>query len=69
MKEYLIQDADHLLTMDDARQEMQGADILIRDGVIAQVGYGLETSGEVIRATGCVVTPGLVNTHHHLYKR
>ena len=68
MKEYLIQDADHLLTMDDARQEMQGADILIRDGVIAQVGHGLETSGEVIRATGCVVTPGLVNTHHHLYQ-
>ncbi|KNX43354.1 8-oxoguanine deaminase [Roseovarius tolerans] len=68
MKEYLIQDADHLLTMDDARQELQGADILIRDGVIVQVGHGLETSGEVIRATGCVVTPGLVNTHHHLYQ-
>ena len=68
MKEYLIQDADHLLTMDDARQELQGADILIRDGVIAQVGHRLETSGEVIRATGCVVTPGLVNTHHHLYQ-
>ena len=68
MKEYLIQHADHLLTMDDARQEMQGADILIRDGVIVQVGHGLETSGEVIRATGCVVTPGLVNTHHHLYQ-
>jgi cytosine/adenosine deaminase-related metal-dependent hydrolase len=68
MKEYLIKDADHLLTMDDARQEMQGADVLIRDGVIVQVGQGLETSGEVIRATGCVVTPGLVNTHHHLYQ-
>lgn len=68
MKEYLIQDADHLLTMDDARQEMQGADILIRDGVIARVGHGLKTSGELIRAAGCVVTPGLVNTHHHLYQ-
>jgi cytosine/adenosine deaminase-related metal-dependent hydrolase len=68
MKEYLIQDADHLLTMDDARQELQGADILIRDGVIAQIGHRLENSGEVIRATGCVVTPGLVNTHHHLYQ-
>jgi cytosine/adenosine deaminase-related metal-dependent hydrolase len=68
MKEYLIQDADYLLTVDDARQEMQGADILIRDGVIVLVGHGLETSGEVIRATGCVVTPGLVNTHHHLYQ-
>src|SRR6056297_678836 len=68
MKEYLIQDADHLLTMNDARQEMQGADVLIRDGVIVQVGHGLETSGEVISAKGCVVTPGLVNTHHHLFQ-
>jgi len=68
MAEYLIQAADYLITMDDARQEMQGADVLIRDGVIVQVGHGLETSGEVIRATGCVVTPGLVNTHHHLFQ-
>ena len=48
---------------------LAGADILIRDGVIVDVGQGLETSsGEVVQATGCVVTPGLVNTHHHLYQ-
>ena len=39
-----------------------------RDGVIAAVGQGLATTGEVLLATGCVVTPGLVNTHHHLYQ-
>ena len=37
-------------------------------GVIAAVGVGLQTRGEVLRAAGCVVTPGLVNTHHHLYQ-
>ena len=68
MPEILIRNADHILTMDDSRAELRGADILIRDGVIAEVGQGLSTSGEVIAAAGCVVTPGLVNTHHHLYQ-
>ncbi|SLN31512.1 8-oxoguanine deaminase [Falsiruegeria litorea R37] len=68
MHEFLIKDADVILTMDDQRQELSGADILVRDGVIAQIGQGLETSGETVLAKGCVVTPGLVNTHHHLYQ-
>jgi cytosine/adenosine deaminase-related metal-dependent hydrolase len=66
--EILIRNADHLLTMDDDGTELSGTDILIRDGVIAAVGPGLSTSGEVVEARGCVVTPGLVNTHHHLYQ-
>ena len=66
--ETLIRGADTVLTMDDARRELTGADVLIRDGVIAAVGQGLQSDGEVIHAAGCVVTPGLVNTHHHLYQ-
>ena len=68
MSETLIQNADTILTMDDARHELNGADVLIRDGEIAEVGQGLTTTGDVINAQGCVVTPGLVNTHHHLYQ-
>jgi cytosine/adenosine deaminase-related metal-dependent hydrolase len=68
MSEILIRDADTILTMDDAGQELARADILIRDGVIAAVGQGLATRGETLSAQGCVVTPGLVNTHHHLYQ-
>jgi cytosine/adenosine deaminase-related metal-dependent hydrolase len=64
----LVRNADHILTMDDTRRELAGADILIRDGAIAEVGQGLSCEGEVIDAAGCVVTPGLVNTHHHLYQ-
>jgi cytosine/adenosine deaminase-related metal-dependent hydrolase len=41
---------------------------LLRDGVIAEIGQGLRTEGEIVEAKGCVVTPGLVNTHHHLYQ-
>ncbi|WP_170577345.1 8-oxoguanine deaminase [Ruegeria arenilitoris] len=68
MTEILIKNADTILTMDDTRRELSGADILIRGGQIDQIGHGLQTTGEVHDATGCVVTPGLVNTHHHLYQ-
>jgi len=68
MTETLIRNAESILTMDDDRRELAGADLLIRDGAIAAVGSNLETSGEVVEAAGCVVTPGLVNTHHHLYQ-
>ncbi len=68
MTDTLIKNADFILTMNDDRQELNGADILIRDGVIAELGQGLTTTGDVHDAKGCVVTPGLVNTHHHLYQ-
>jgi cytosine/adenosine deaminase-related metal-dependent hydrolase len=68
MAETLIRNADVVVTMDDARREWRGADILIRDGVIAAVGPDLATTGAVVEAAGCVVTPGLINTHHHLYQ-
>lgn len=68
MTEFLIKNADAVLTMDDQRRELHGADIRLTNGVIAEIGYGLETAGEIVVATGCIVTPGLVNTHHHLYQ-
>ena len=65
----LIHNADSILTMDDQRRELSGADILIRDGAIVDLGQGLHAdAAEVVDASGCVVTPGLVNTHHHLYQ-
>ncbi|KAJ31970.1 8-oxoguanine deaminase [Sulfitobacter pontiacus] len=68
MTELLIRNADYLLTMDETRRELVSADVLLRDGVVAAMGQNLTTEGEVIEASGCVVTPGLVNTHHHLYQ-
>jgi cytosine/adenosine deaminase-related metal-dependent hydrolase len=67
-EEILIRHADRVVTMDAQRRELAGADVLIRGGVIAAVGQGLTTTGRVVEARGCVVTPGLVNTHHHLYQ-
>jgi cytosine/adenosine deaminase-related metal-dependent hydrolase len=63
-----IRGASWLVTMDDARRELQGADILIEGGAIVAVGEELAADVPSIDASGCVVTPGLVNTHHHLYQ-
>ena len=67
-KGILIRKADFVVTMDAGRRELAGADVLLRGGVVAAVGHGLACDGEVIEARGCVVTPGLVNTHHHLFQ-
>ena len=66
--ETLIQNARVILTMDDARRELAGNDILLRGGAIADIGPSLHSDGTRIDATGCVLTPGLVNTHHHLFQ-
>ena len=42
------------------------ADILVRDGKIAQVGENLSSLGEVIDAAGLCAIPGLVDMHVHL---
>ena len=69
MKDLLIRNADVVVTMNATRDELSGADVHVRDGVILAIGPGLAAPGaEVIDARGCVVTPGLVNTHHHLYQ-
>ncbi len=69
MADLLIRHADFILTMDDKRRELMSADIKIAGGVITDIGQGLPADGcTVLDATGTVVTPGLVNTHHHLYQ-
>ncbi|NVO27157.1 8-oxoguanine deaminase [Donghicola sp. C2-DW-16] len=69
MSDLLIQNIDTLITMDDDRRELTGVDIRVRGGVITEIGQGLAVNGaETLNAQGCVVSPGLVNTHHHLYQ-
>ena len=68
MQEILIEKAMTVITMDDERRVLTDADVLIRGGQIAAVGQGLTTTGERVSGRGSVVTPGLVNTHHHLYQ-
>src|ERR1700734_2693082 len=68
--ELLIKGGD-IVTMDPAVGDLRDGDVLVRDGVIAEVGAGLETSvadAEVIEAKGRLVIPGLVDTHRHVWQ-
>jgi 8-oxoguanine deaminase len=47
----------------------RSADLRAVGGRVASHGSGLAEPGdEVLDATGCVVVPGLVNAHHHLFQ-
>jgi len=66
----LIKGARLLVTMDAARRELPGGWISIRAGVVEAIGEaGSEPEAvRTIDAAGCLVTPGLINTHHHIYQ-
>ena len=67
----LIHNARLVATVDNARRELPGGWVAITNGLISGVGSSIDpmpTATERIDATGCLVTPGLINTHHHLYQ-
>ena len=74
MRTLLIHNAHTIATQDDASRELQGASILIHDNRIVFIGDtadlppGALQANEVIHASGQLVTPGMVNTHHHMYQ-
>jgi cytosine/adenosine deaminase-related metal-dependent hydrolase len=60
--------------MDDQHTEIEHGHIVIADSIIESVNSGpvsqqlKEQCNTIIDAKGCAITPGLVNTHHHLYQ-
>lgn len=70
-EDLLIRGASHLLTglAGAAARSAAGADVRVRGGVIGAIGTLSPQPGErVIDASGCVIYPGWVNTHHHLFQ-
>lgn len=67
----VVYDAWVLATVDANRSEIPGGWVAITDGLVSGLGPSSEPPPDATRrisAAGCLVTPGLVNTHHHLFQ-
>ncbi|MEY2464206.1 MAG: 8-oxoguanine deaminase, partial [Acidimicrobiaceae bacterium] len=67
----LVTGADLVATVDDDRREIAGGWVAIDDGLVVALGGpgdAAPTGRDVLSAAGCLVTPGLINTHHHIYQ-
>jgi cytosine/adenosine deaminase-related metal-dependent hydrolase len=67
----VVANAGLLVTMDDDRRELAGGWVALDGGFITAVGDSTSApppATRTIDAAGGLVTPGLVNTHHHLYQ-
>lgn len=63
----------YIATVDAAGTEYASGHLVIDGGTITAVAPGaapapLREGADIVDARGCLVTPGLVNTHHHLYQ-
>jgi cytosine/adenosine deaminase-related metal-dependent hydrolase len=64
----LIRDAELLVTM--TGEEIRGGWVAISGGIVDAVGGpGAEPeAAHTLNARNCLVTPGLINTHHHMFQ-
>ncbi len=67
----LVIDGAAIATVDGSGTEIASGHLIVHDGLITAVGAGPapEVDGAMrVDGRGCLLTPGLVNTHHHLYQ-
>ncbi|WP_406692460.1 8-oxoguanine deaminase [Saccharopolyspora sp. ID03-671] len=72
MAERIVVEGGSVVAVDDAGTEHAEGHVVVEGDRILSVGPGSAPPQDVpvrrIDATGCLVTPGLINTHHHLYQ-
>ncbi len=67
----LVVENAHVVTMDAAGSEHTRGHVVVEGNRITAVGSGAAPATDGARrvdGNGCLLTPGLVNTHHHLYQ-
>jgi 8-oxoguanine deaminase len=67
----LIRNIGYLVTMDASRRVLRDAWLLAKDGFIHSVGTGRAprvVGAERVDAKGGIATPGMINTHHHMFQ-
>ena len=57
-----------VMTMDPSLGDFPQADVLVEGKKILAVGPNLGASGPTIDATGAIVMPGFIDTHHHQFE-
>lgn len=74
---FLLENAEPLVTMNARREVLARGWVAAREGMIVAVGGGAapdaidgapRAAWRRLDAAGCVVLPGLINTHHHLFQ-
>ena len=74
MKYTLYKNADWVITMDDERSRHRHADVLVCGREVKAIGKNLKEQfpdivpDEEIDASGKILVPGFVNTHHHTWQ-
>lgn len=67
----LLISGGHVITLDPHVGDLPQADVLVRDGIITEIGPDLAAhapGARVIDARGRLVMPGLVDTHRHVWQ-
>jgi cytosine/adenosine deaminase-related metal-dependent hydrolase len=67
----LVTGAKLVATCDAEHRELAGGWVAVTGGLVSAVGGAADprpAARGTLDASGCLVTPGLINTHHHMYQ-
>jgi 5-methylthioadenosine/S-adenosylhomocysteine deaminase len=59
-----------ILTLDDSHSVLDGGDLLVVDGRIAEIGHHLTAPDDALEidAAGGILMPGMIDTHRHMWQ-